>query len=104
MAKKRSENNEDLMSDFFEIIEDDNEIVKVYKMEEEPELTYNNVAYSCSWNDANKTYDLLIININTDSNRTKVVREKTKFSNDFQIHAEILKRINNDFVFKGRKK
>ena len=103
MAKKKNSDNEDLMSDFFKIEETEDEIIRVFSVEE-PEINYDAVTYAHTWNKLTNSFDLLIVNINTDSNRTKIVREKTKFSSEYQIHAEMLKRINNDFMFKGRKK
>lgn len=67
------------------------------------EVTYDSSTYAPAWNETFKRYDLLKVLINVGSEQVKIIREPTKFQHDYQIHAEILKRLNEDFVKNGRK-
>lgn len=66
------------------------------------ETNYDLQTYAPVWNETFERYDIFKILISSGSEQTKIIREPTKFQHDYQIHAEILKRLNEDFV-KGRK-
>lgn len=67
------------------------------------DVEYDSVTYCPAWNDQYKRFDLLKILVNTQTDQIEVVREATRFQHDYQIHAEILKKFNEDFVKKGKK-
>lgn len=67
------------------------------------EIVYDSFTYAPAWNETFQRFDLLKILINSGSESVKIIREPTKFQHDYQIHAEVLKRINEDFVKKGKK-
>lgn len=67
------------------------------------EIVYDSFTYAPAWNETFKRFDLLKILINTGSEQVKIIREPTKLQHDYQIQVEVMKRINEDFIKKGKK-
>lgn len=70
----------------------------------EDEIEYDLKTYVPVWNDTFKRYDMLTVYINSGSEQTKITREATRYDSEHRAHADVIKRLTDDFMKKGSRR